>query len=550
MADDHHAAEPGSPPRWPVRASTLGTVYCVLSAVFYTLMGICQRELSTTADPVWVNCVQASVSTVVFGFYLSFCSLRGRSAWPTWGVALGLMALGVITQLGGSSYQWSLGVVGLAIGNPLQMGVMLAAAALLGWIVLGERVGWRAITAIALITASVLLLSVGAEEASQTISAAKRTKTDVASGGAVADVPAADEAPDKPDVPLLMVLLGVGGACLSGVAFAILTVGMRKTATENTSPEAIVFFINLMGILFLGPWAAARLGLRGMLATSPRDLIVMLAVGLCNLLAFLLIAKALQLTGVVRVNVINNALTTVLTVLAGIVIFAEPAKRELIVGIVLTLAGIVLISTAEAEEAKEANANSAQPGQRGYAGVGSMRERIRVQDIGLDRDEIERRKQFTRDSVARPAARPHPRLRHGREPAAEIHDPRAVSGRGQAVGGSVGGRGPDLEARAGGRHGAGHASRRRLQPAGHCVWRGAVLGRRSEPDLRRQGPAAGRRGAGYELAVPPPDAGQLAEGTAGAPLCRGGRRAHQRLAVGHGGRTERGGRPAGLQPAV
>ena len=87
----------------------------------------------------------------------------------------------------------------------------------------------------------------------------------------------------------------------------------------------------------------------------------MLAVGLCNLLAFLLIAKALQLTGVVRVNVINNALTTALTVLAGIVIFAEPAKRELIVGIVLTLAGIVLISTAEAEEAKEANANSAHP---------------------------------------------------------------------------------------------------------------------------------------------------------------------------------------------
>ena len=118
---------------------------------------------------------------------------------------------------------------------------------------------------------------------------------------------------------MLMVLLGVGAACFAGVAFAILTVGMRKTATENTSPEAIVFFINVMGILFLGPWAAAQLGLRGMLATSPADLIVMLAIGVCNLLAFLLMAKALQLTGVVRVNVINNALTTALTVLAGIV---------------------------------------------------------------------------------------------------------------------------------------------------------------------------------------------------------------------------------------
>ena len=41
---------------------------------------------------------------------------------------------------------------------------------------------------------------------------------------------------------------------------------------------------------------------------------------------------------------INNALTTALTMLAGIVIFAEPSNRELIIGILLTLVGIILIS--------------------------------------------------------------------------------------------------------------------------------------------------------------------------------------------------------------
>ena len=45
------AAELDSPQRLPVRRSTRGIVYCILSAVFYTLMGICQRELSTTATP-------------------------------------------------------------------------------------------------------------------------------------------------------------------------------------------------------------------------------------------------------------------------------------------------------------------------------------------------------------------------------------------------------------------------------------------------------------------------------------------------------------------
>jgi drug/metabolite transporter (DMT)-like permease len=282
------------------------------------------------------------------------------------------MVLGVITQLGGSSYQWSLSVVGLAIGNPLQMGVMLAAAALLGWFVLGERVSWRGLTAIVLITASVLLLSLGAEAAHEAlraaqpaealpVSPARESAAGVQSTGGE-DTPKLELQPDgsvpAAGVGAVLVLLGVGAACFSGVAFAILTVGMRKTATENTAPEAIVFFINVMGIAFLGPWALARLGLDGVLATDPRDLAVMLATGACNLLAFLLVAKALQLTTVVRVNVINNALTTALTVAAGIAIFAEPSNRELVLGILLTLVGVVLISYTEAEEAGQTAAAS------------------------------------------------------------------------------------------------------------------------------------------------------------------------------------------------
>ena len=135
--------------------TTLGMFYCVLSAVFYALMGICQRKLSENCDPVWVNCVQASVSTVVFGVYLTSRSARGRSAWPPLGVATGLMMLGAITQLGGTSYQWSLGKTGLSIGNPLQMGVMLSASAILGLLVLGERVSWKGVMAIVLITFSI-----------------------------------------------------------------------------------------------------------------------------------------------------------------------------------------------------------------------------------------------------------------------------------------------------------------------------------------------------------------------------------------------------------
>ena len=69
----------------------------------------------------------------------------------------------------------------------------------------------------------------------------------------------------------------------------------------------------------------------------------MLAFGGFNLLAFFLLAKGLQLVTVVRANIVNNGLATAFSVLAGILVFAEPASREVILGMMLLLTGIVMI---------------------------------------------------------------------------------------------------------------------------------------------------------------------------------------------------------------
>ncbi len=318
--------------------STRGTLYCTLSAFSYAMMGVCQRQISVNCDPVWINSVQAMVGTTVFGIYLIRSSARGRSAWPPLSVASGLVMLGIVTQLGGSSYQWSLGVVGLAVGNSLNMGVMLVASALLGLLILREQVSWRGMTAIVLITVSIFLLSRGAEATNQ---AAPTDSATVAEGTVTLDT----DTDNEKNNGTFRVMLGIAAACFAGIAFAILTVGVRKTATEDTAPEAIVFYINAMGIVFLGPWAAMRLGIDGMLAISARDYGVMLAIGVFNLFGFLLLTKGLQLTTVVQANAITNPLTNVLTVLAGIVIFAEPANSELAFGILLILIGMLLIST-------------------------------------------------------------------------------------------------------------------------------------------------------------------------------------------------------------
>ena len=93
------------------------------------------------------------------GIYLWLPSTRRRSAWPSIPVTMLLVVLGIITQIGATLYQWSIGVIGLAVGNSLNMGTMLSASVILGLVVLKERVTWRCIAAIMLVSAAVFLFS-------------------------------------------------------------------------------------------------------------------------------------------------------------------------------------------------------------------------------------------------------------------------------------------------------------------------------------------------------------------------------------------------------
>jgi drug/metabolite transporter (DMT)-like permease len=318
----------------PKTRSTIGTLYCLLAPLGYTAYNLCLRGVSDKYDSAWITCVQASVSVVVLGDYLAWQAFHGRRALPPWRELLALLAIGLVTQIGGALMVWAMSVLGAGTTATLQMGVMLAGTAVLGRFVLGERVSLRQLGAIAMIVVAVVCFSRGAQSVSD---AAVEAASDGASALTAGAAPTAPAAAGK-------VMVGIVAAILSGIAFAILVVGVRKTVTGATSPEAIVFLISLAGVMLLGPWSIARLGLDAIAETSARHLGVMLAAGLMNLIAFLLITNALQLATAVRVNVVNNALTMALTVGAGILLFAEPWNGELCLGIVLSMAGVVLIS--------------------------------------------------------------------------------------------------------------------------------------------------------------------------------------------------------------
>ena len=131
---------------------------------------------------------------------------------------------------------------------------------------------------------------------------------------------------------------------MAGIAFALLTVGVRKTVTSNTSPEAVVFLISTMGVVALGPWCLYRVGFHTLCQTSPGDLGVLLTAGLLNLIAFFLVTKSLQMISVVRFNVLNNGLTTALTAAIGVLGFREPWNGPLLLGMLLAMIGILMIS--------------------------------------------------------------------------------------------------------------------------------------------------------------------------------------------------------------
>ena len=291
-------------------------------------------------DPMWATCVKESVTVAVVGPYLAVMALRG-GAWrlPRRWLAL-LVLVGLATQLGGNlAIQWAFGVegVGIAVSIPAMFSVMLTASAVMGLVLLGESVSRRSAGAIALLILAIVLLSTGAI-ARKGREEGARQKPSVPS----------HESEKGPSGPWL-IAAGVGAACLAGGVFALLTIAIRTTGSRGVPVSRIVFVITAMGVLSLGSLSLARLGPQTLLHTPREQLGFMLAGGVFNLLAFLAITKGLQLTTVVHANVLNGS-QIAMGAVAGILLFRESFNAWLLLGICLTIVGVVLIGQPQAEE--------------------------------------------------------------------------------------------------------------------------------------------------------------------------------------------------------
>lgn len=296
-----------------------GTFCGLFSAFVYTCSNSFLRAVDT-CDPVWVSAIKAVPTVLIMGGVISVLALRGHKVLPPLPMLAAIAIGGLMGQLGGNiSFQWALGQIGVALTVPLSLGGMILGAATLGRIFLHEPVTPRAALALALLLAAICVLSLGAQAAGKSMIHSQ--------------------------VPLWRVVGGVAAACWSGMAYSILNVILRYCITRGAPLPATLFTVSIVGLVVLGLLAWLRIGHAGILATTGREMSLMLAAGLCNTVAFMALTKSLQLTSVVYVNALNATQAT-LAAVAGVLIFKEALSPWLAVGVALTIAGLLVLAAA------------------------------------------------------------------------------------------------------------------------------------------------------------------------------------------------------------
>lgn len=305
--------------RWArVDSMTLGTWLGIMSALGYTATNMALRKVARPGDldwALWVACIKAAPAALAAWIWIGLRYWRGLGALPPRRLLWPLIAAGLVMQFGGNGmFQWALSLGGLALTVPLTFAALIWSGAVGGRIFLSEPITPRSALAIGVLLASICLLSLGAEDASR-----------------VAGRPT-----------FLHVAAAVLAALVAGLAYGTNGVVIRRFVTTDVSVAAMLMVLSTSGVVGLGLAALIRMGPQA-LATIPRDdWLAMWTAGTLNAVGFFCVTGALQKIPVTRVNLLNSS-QTALCALGGVLFFDERITVWLVLGILLTIAGLSLL---------------------------------------------------------------------------------------------------------------------------------------------------------------------------------------------------------------
>lgn len=300
------------------RGKMIGLITGLGAAVGYTLANIALRQMAKPADfdwAIWVTANKAIPATLLTWGLVLYNHSRGRQGFPPGKLILPLILTGLSMQFGGNlTFQWSLGLIGLAMTVPIVFALLLISGAVVSRIYLGEPITPRTLLALTILMVAVTILSLGAGEASRSI---------------------------VQDATASQFMLGIAVAMVSGIAYGVCGVVIRKNV-RNLPVSASLFLISTTGVVAMGALSLYRIPLEELLATTPLEYQTMMIAGVCNAVAFYAIGVSYRFLNVTQVNMLNTSQIAMAT-LAGVLFFMEPVTPWLMVGVCMTAFGLFMI---------------------------------------------------------------------------------------------------------------------------------------------------------------------------------------------------------------
>jgi len=299
-----------------------GLLLGLTSAVAYSAANLALRGLSGRHDDlgwsIWVSAMKA-LPTVLLAAAMLLRRWHRNEAWyPTRRPIPILIAAGLLMQFGGNlGFLIALGHIGLAITVPLVFAFIIFTGAGLGRIILGDQVSPKTVVSMIIMTAAVTALAYAAKLAAGTSVSTEAIRHQIA-------------------------WLGILMAVISGTSYGINGVVIRRIARDSLPIESMLIIYSLTGLICFGIIGPSMMGLERMQNIRTDEWQMMVLAGVFNAIAFYCITHSLKLLNISQVNVINASQNAMCAV-AAVMIFHEPVSTPLIVGIGLSILGLVTL---------------------------------------------------------------------------------------------------------------------------------------------------------------------------------------------------------------
>jgi DME family drug/metabolite transporter len=312
----------------------------LFAASAYSVANLALRGLSKTDGgpgwDMWVAGTKAFPTFAIAVLLLTIRRIRGQQTFADWDFVWPIAVAAFFNQLGGNfAFQMSLRAIGLAISVPICFASIICSGAIVGRVVLNDRVTIRTAISMSLMVASIVFLSLAAQSRS-----ADPAKAHVA----LIENTDLDPQPNvsAPPAPPLSVPAGVALSVISGLCYGITGVFIRKAVRSHMPVAATLFLFSAAGFLMLCPMSLLLLPVRTITQTTPAEWLTIATAGIFNAIGFFAITHAMRYLTISRANVIN-ASQNALCAVGAVLMFNEQLSSIGIVGILLTITGLLTL---------------------------------------------------------------------------------------------------------------------------------------------------------------------------------------------------------------